>query len=231
MLHVAPSLSSRLRALALALAGAAVVSTVLSAQRPVDKRGALFPPEDLGRLSPPDRDDWQQPERIMDTLGIAENDVVADVGAGGGWFTIRLAQRVGPNGRVIAEDIQPPMIASISRAVSRAGLRNVETRLGTPTDPRLPAGLQAVLIVDLYSQPGFRLGDPVSMLRNIVSSLAPNGRLGIVDFKNDGAGGPGPMLEERVDPNVVVRDAGAAGLKLRSREMFLRYQYLLVFGK
>jgi SAM-dependent methyltransferase len=228
-----PAMRWRGRTISRALPVALVLglSMPLAAQRPSDNRGALFPPEDLGRLAPPDRDDWQQPERIMDALGIAENDYVADVGAGGGWFTIRLAQRVGPNGRVVAEDIQPPMLASISRAVSRAGLRNVETRLGTPTDPRLSPGLQAVLIVDLYSQPGFRQGDPVAMLQNIAASLAAAGRLGIVDFKNDGAGGPGPALDERVDPDVIVRDAAAAGLKLRSRESFLRYQYLLIFGK
>ena len=79
--------------------------------------GRLFPPEDLGILESPDRDEWQQPERIMDALGIAEASRVADLGAGGGWFTIRLARRVGPNGVVFAEDVQRQMIDS-TRAVS-----------------------------------------------------------------------------------------------------------------
>src|SRR5262245_16173765 len=74
---------------------------------------ALFAPQDLGRFEGPDREDWQKPDLIMDALRIAEGSVVADLGAGGGWFTVRLARRVGPRGRVYAEDIQPPMIDAI----------------------------------------------------------------------------------------------------------------------
>ena len=207
----------------LALAGMAV-----EAQQRVS-HARVFPPEELGSLAPPDRDEWQQPDRIMDALGIAERDRVADVGAGGGWFTVRLARRVGPNGRVYAEDVQRQMLKAISAAVEREGLKNVTTILGTPTDPKLGPDLQAVLIIDAYSY--LMQGDPVAVLKSIAASLAPKGRLGIVDFKKDGAGGPGPELEYRVDPDVVVRDAKAAGLKLRSQEAFLRYQFLLVFER
>ena len=70
-------------------------------------------------LEGPDRDAWQRPEKIMDELRIAEGSVVADLGAGGGWFTVRLAHRVGPNGVVYAEDIQPQMIEAIKRRVAR----------------------------------------------------------------------------------------------------------------
>jgi len=187
----------------------------------------LFPPEQLGLLEGPDRVEWQQPERVMDLLGIADGSRVADLGAGGGWFTIRLAHRVGPNGVVYAEDIQRQMIESIERRVKREGLDNVQTILGTPDDPRLPDGLQAVLMVDTYPQ----LRDPVSLLRNVARALAPSGLLGIVDFKPDGAGGPGPPLEERLDPQAIKNDAARAGLRLRSHETFLKYQYLLIFGK
>jgi predicted methyltransferase len=190
-------------------------------------RTRVFPPEELGSLAPPDRDEWQQPDRIMDALGIAEADRVADVGAGGGWFTIRLARRVGPNGRVFAEDIQPLAVRSIDNAKTREGLNNIETILGSPTDPHLPSSLKAVVMVGLYPF----LADPISILRNVRTALAPNGRLGIVDFKKDGAGGPGPQLEERFAPEVIIGDATAAGLKLRGQETFLRYQYLLIFGK
>ena len=93
-------------------------------------QGRLFPPEDLGILESPDRDEWQQPDRIMDELQIAEGSRVADIGAGGGWFTIRLARRVGPNGVVFAEDIQPEMIESINRRVRDQGLSNVRPILG-----------------------------------------------------------------------------------------------------
>ena len=75
----------------------------------------LFKPEQLGTLEGPDRDAWQRPDQVMDKLRIAEGSVVADLGAGGGWFTMRLANRVGPNGIVYAEDVQAPMIESITR--------------------------------------------------------------------------------------------------------------------
>lgn len=186
-----------------------------------------FPPEQLGLLEGPDRDDWQQPDQVMDHLGIFEGAHVADIGAGGGWFTIRLAHRVGPRGIVYAEDIQKQMIESIGRRVRREGLTNVKTVLGTATDPHLPPGLDAVLMVGVYRY----IEDPVGLLKQIAQALGPKGQLGIVDFKPDGSGGPGPALDQRVSPDVVKTQAAAAGLILRSHETFLRYQYLLVFGK
>ena len=163
----------------------------------------------------------------MDSLGIAEGSVVADIGAGGGWFTIRLARRVGVNGTVYAEDIQPPMLEATMRRVAREGLGNVRRVMGTSENPRLPAGaIDAALIVDTYHE--FDRRD--ALLRNIAKSLKPNGRVGVVDFKRDGLG-PGPALEDRVDPDEVVRDAEAAGLRLVRRETFLPYQFLLVFSQ
>ncbi len=185
----------------------------------------LFSPTKLGELEGPDRDAWQRPDRIMDELGIGERSVVADLGAGGGWFTVRLAARVGPNGRVYAEDVQTEMLQAITRRVQRLRFRNVEPRLGTAVDPLLPPGaLDAALIVDTY----YEFEQPVTLLRNLARSLKPTGRIGIVNFKKDG-GGPGPPLEERIDAERVIRDASSAGLKLRSRGDFLRYQYLLIF--
>ena len=187
--------------------------------------GSLFPPEDLGLLEGPDRDAWQEPELIMDALSIADGAVVADVGAGGGWFTVRLAQRVGPNGLVYAEDIQPQMIESINRRVSRAGLTNVQTIIGTPSNPMIPAPIDALLMVEVYGQ----LEDPVTLLRNVIPRLKPGGRVGIVEYRLDGSG-PGPPLEERVEPEAIIRDAEAAGLRLQSRNDQFRFQYLLVFA-
>ena len=91
----------------------------------------LFRPEDLGQLEPPDRDAWQRPDQIMDVLGMGDGSVVADLGAGSGWFTIRLAERVGPNGLVYAEDVQRQMIEAITRRIDAIGLKNVRTVLGT----------------------------------------------------------------------------------------------------
>jgi SAM-dependent methyltransferase len=189
------------------------------------RHGRLFPPQDLGLLEGPDRDLWQMPGQIMDALGIADGSVVADLGAGGGWFTIRLARRVGPNGKVYAEDIQRLMLEATRRRIAREGLRNVEPVLGTESDPRLPAGrIDAVLVVDTYHE----INDPVPLLRNLARSLKAQGRVGVVDFRRDGWG-PGPPLDERMDPDLIVRDAEAAGLKLARRETFLPYQFFLVF--
>jgi ubiquinone/menaquinone biosynthesis C-methylase UbiE len=164
----------------------------------------------------------------MDVLGIAEGSVVADLGAGSGWFTIRLADRVKPNGKVYAEDVQAQMIEVIKRRVQRENLqRIVETKLGDQIDPQLPPdSLDAVLIVGTY----YEMEQPVVLLRNAARALKKNGKIGIVDFTMDG-GGPGPPMEERVDPERVIRDANAAGLQLIARPNFLRYQYMLVFGK
>lgn len=210
-----------LRTAGLALALALLVAPAGAQQR---QHGRLFPPADLGLLEGPDRDAWQRPDQIMDHLGIGEGSIVADLGAGGGWFTIRLARRVGPNGRVYAQDIQPEMIGAIDRRVEREGLKNVQTVLGTAVDPQLPAPVDVVLIVDAYHE----MDDPQTLLRNVRKSLKPGGRIGIVEYTKKGHG-PGPPMEERVDPERVIRDAEAAGLVLESRGDFLRYQYLLEF--
>jgi predicted methyltransferase len=192
----------------------------------------LFRQQDLGLLEAPDRDQWQKPDQIMDALGIAEGSVVADLGAAGGWFTLRLASRVGPNGLVYAEDIQPGMIEGNARRMKSENLANVKPILGTTTDPRLPPGLDAALISDAYHEMDVP-EDPtviVKLLRNIARSLKPQGRLGIVDW-TPGGGGPGPPANQRVDPAAVVRAAEAAGLQLISREEIPPFVYLLVFGR
>lgn len=199
----------------------AAIGTTAAAQH-----ARLFPPENLGLLEGPDRDAYQRPDQVMDALQIGEGSVVADLGAGGGWFTVRLARQVGPNGKVYAEDVQSQMIGAIQRRVNREGLRNVETVLGNQVDAKLPpASLDAVLVVDAYGE----LQQPVTLLKNLARSLKPTGLIGIVNYKKDG-GGPGPDMEYRVDAEKVLADAKAAGLELRKRETFLRYQYMLIFG-
>jgi SAM-dependent methyltransferase len=195
-------------------------------------KGRLFAPQDLGLLEAPDRDQWQKPDQIMDALAVAEGAVVAELGAGGGWFTLRLASRVGPNGLVYAEDIQPGMIEGIARRMKAENLANVKPILGTTTDPRLPPGLDAALISDAYHEMD-EPADPsviVTLLRNIGKSLKPQGRLGIVDW-TPGAGGPGPPETQRVDPAKIIKAAEAAGLVLLSREEIPPFVYLLVFGR
>lgn len=202
-----------------------------AARRPNEPQrghGRLFAPQDLGMLEGPDREAYQRPDQVMDALGIGDGSVVADLGAGGGWFTVRLARRVGPNGIVYAEDIQPQMIEAIQRRVSREGLQNVSTVLGSADNPTLPENrLDAALMVDSYHE----VEDTHTLLTNIKSALKPGGRLGIIGFRTDGGGGPGPALEVRVAPSQVIRAAEAAGLRFAGQETSLPYQYLLIFTK
>ena len=194
------------------------------------RTGHLFPPENLGLLESPDRAAWQKPDQIMDAVGIADGSKVADIGAGAGWFTIQLARRVGPNGLVYAQDIQRQMLEAIRRRVSREGLQNVQTILGSSTNPNMPAAaVDAILVVDVYPE----VEDRVSFLRSLSRALKPNGRIGVVNYK-PGQGGPGPSSEAnegvRVDATVVESDARAAGLRVLARQN-LPFQYLIVLGK
>jgi ubiquinone/menaquinone biosynthesis C-methylase UbiE len=206
----------------------AIATATMLVGRPVvaQQHSRLFPPTELGMLEGPDRESFQRPEQVMDALYIGEGSVVADVGAGGGWFTVRLARRVGPNGLVYAQDIQALMIQAIEGRVRGEGLRNVKFVLGISSDPRLPEGaLDAALMVDTYHE----IEQPIVFVRNLAKALKPAGVIGIVDFKKDGFG-PGPdTMEERIDPERVIHDAQAAGLQLKKREL-LPYQYLLIFG-
>ena len=214
------------------LAIAAIVEAGLQAGQTVapQRTGHLFPPENLGLLESPDRAAWQKPDQIMDALGIADGSKVADIGAGAGWFTVQLARRVGPNGLVYAQDIQRQMLEAIRRRVSREGLQNVQTVLGSGADSNLPAAaVDAILVVDTYPE----VEDRVTFLRSLSRALKPNGRIGIVNYK-PGQGGPGPSSEAnegvRVDASSVEADARAAGLRVLARQN-LPFQYLIVLGK
>jgi predicted methyltransferase len=220
-MKVQAGVKARLVAVLLAIA----LTPLLHAQ---ERHRPLFPPQDLGLLESPDRDAWQKPEQIMDALAIAEGASVADIGAGAGWFTIRLARRVGPNGKVYAQDIQRQMLEAIRRRVTREGLQHVETRLGHGSNPNLPPrSLDAVLVVDVYPE----VEDRITFLRNLTDALKQNGRIGVVNYR-PGRGGPGPVGDEgtRVDEARVEQDARAAGLRVLARAE-LPYQYLLVLGR
>jgi predicted methyltransferase len=221
-------MSSRSRlpfALALLLLAPAIPN---AQQATAPRHRELFPPQDLGLLEAPDRAAWQKPEQIMDALGIADGARVADIGAGAGWFTTRLAVRVGPQGIVYAQDIQPQMLQAIRRRVQREGLQNVRTVLGEGSSPNLPPhALDAVLVVDAY--PEVKVEDRVTFLKNVTLGLKPNGRIGIVNWRL-GGGGPGPDASLRVPRASLESDAAAAGLKVKAVEN-LPYQYLLVLGR
>ncbi len=189
-------------------------------------RGRLFPPLSLGVLEAPDRVQWNKPELIMDALSIADGSIVADLGAGGGWFTSRLARRVGPKGVVYAEDIQPLMIEAIKRRVQRENLMNVRPVLGTTKDSRLPRGLDAIVIMGAYNE----MEDPVALLKDAAASLKPLGRIGVVEY-TAGSGGPGPDPDQRVSPDTVIKGARAAHLQVISQDSIPPFMYMIILGK
>jgi ubiquinone/menaquinone biosynthesis C-methylase UbiE len=201
------------------------VGVALTAQTKKARKG-LFSPLDLGVLEGADREQWNKPEQIMDALKIADGSQVAEIGAGGGWFTVRLAHRVNQHGTVYAEDVQREMIEAIRRRVQRENLTNVRTVLGTTKDSRLPHNLDAILINWAYSE----MENPVAVLKDAAESLKPQGRIGIVEFL-PGAGGPGPAPEQRIDPETVVKGATAAGLKVISREDVPPFMFMVVLGR
>jgi predicted methyltransferase len=208
--------------------GIAAPAAAQSGQPPAAPRnqGRLFPPENLGLLEGPDRAVWQKPAEIMDALQIAEGSAVADIGPGAGWFTMRLAERVGPNGIVYARDVQREMVDAVRRRVSRAGFNNVLPAQSDYDDPKLPArSLDAVSLVDVYQE----IENPVVYLRNVAAALKPNGRIGIVNYKPVPRGGPGPAV--RIERSVVEADAKAAGLRVLSYQDVPPYMYLVVLGK
>ena len=214
-----------MRSLRLAVVACACASFALTAHAQKPRKG-LFSPLNLGVLEGADREQWNKPEQIMDALKIADGSKVAEIGAGGGWFTLRLAHRVNQRGIVYAEDVQPEMIEAIRRRVQRENLTNVRTVLGTTKDSRLPHDLDAILINWAYSE----MENPVTVLKDAAQSLKPQGRIGIVDF-SPGAGGPGPDPDQRVDPETVIKEATAAGLTVISRENVPPFMFMVVLGK
>jgi predicted methyltransferase len=129
-----------------------------------------------------ERDRWQRPSEVMDALGIRPGSVVADIGAGRGYFTFRIAERVGPTGKLYSEDIADEVIEDITRRARERKLSQIEVVRGTENDVRLPAdSMDVVMIVDTYHE--FR--DHDAIMRSVHRALKPGGKLGIIDKVED----------------------------------------------
>src|SRR5437868_7835706 len=138
---------------------------------------------DLSIFESPGRDERLQINRVMDILGIRPGKNVADIGAGSGWFTVRAARRVTETGTVYAVDINPEAIRYIGRRIQREELRNVRTILSKSDDPLLPAdSIDVVLLLKTYHE----VENPVSLLRNLRSTLKPGAKIGIIDRNGNG---------------------------------------------
>ena len=164
----------------------------------------------------PDRDKWQRPEEVMDALRVHPGSVVGDIGAGRGYFTFRLANRVGPSGKVYSQDIADEVITDLKKRADERKLAQIEVVKGTEHDPGLPADtLDAVLIVDTYHE----FEDYDAMLRGIRQAMKPGGLLGIID-KAEEPGLPRNEYNSRhtIAVEVVVDDAARNGFRLLRHE-------------
>jgi precorrin-6B methylase 2 len=164
--------------LILQVAALAAQSGAPAIERPTE----LADPRDAGWFYRPDRADAEKPEALLDALGIRKGDVVADIGAGGGFFSLLAADRVGPGGRVLAVDVQPEMIAGLTRMMKQTGHDNIVPMLGTADDPGLmPDSVDRVLLVLTYHE--FR--HPAAMMRHIRRAMKPGARLLLVEYRSE----------------------------------------------
>jgi ubiquinone/menaquinone biosynthesis C-methylase UbiE len=174
-----------------------------------------------------ERDLEENPDRAIDVLKLEKGSTVADVGAGSGYMTVKLAKKVGPQGKVYANDIQQGMLDLLSKRVTKSKLTNVSTVLGTQEDPKLPADtLDLVIMVDVYHE----LSQPQVMLRHIRDSLKPGGRLVLLEYRKED-----PDIPIRPEHKMSVADAKleveAEGFKLTKTNEDLPRQHILIFSK
>jgi ubiquinone/menaquinone biosynthesis C-methylase UbiE len=171
------------------------------------------------------RDQWQQPERVIAALGIHPGDRVADLGAGSGYFTLRLSRAVGPGGKVYAVDVDETMNEYVRQRVARAGAANVDVILGRFEDPLLPDGrVDLVLIVDTYHH----LEDRPAYFRNLRRDLSPGGRVAVIDF--DGRKGWFVRLLGHTTPHEeLVREMAEAGYEVAEEFDFIDRQSFVIF--
>jgi precorrin-6B methylase 2 len=129
-----------------------------------------------------ERESEENPEGALDALVIKPGMVVADVGAGTGYMSLRLAKRVGPSGKVYSEDVQPEMLRRLRQNAAEAKLNNIQTVLGSEADPKLPPDtLDLILLVDVYHE----LSQPQKMLRKMREALKPDGRLVLIEYRKE----------------------------------------------
>ena len=179
---------------------------------------------DLRIFEEPGRDARLQINRVMDLLHVGPGSNVADVGAGGGWFSVRAARRVGPGGRVYAEDINQKYVASIQDRAMREHLSNITTVLGTADDPKLPENsVDAVLLLKVYHE----IAALPVLLSGLKRAMRPGARLGIIDRNGNGA-------DHGLDEKIVQGEVERAGFRQVGKYDFTKadgQDYFLIFEK
>jgi ubiquinone/menaquinone biosynthesis C-methylase UbiE len=179
----------------------------------------------IASLDDPKRDAYQKPDEVMKALALREGEVVADIGAGSGYFALRFAKAVGASGRVYAVDISPDMVRHLNRRLRDASVRNVFTVLADPDDPLLPdASVDRFVIVDTWHH----VEDQTTYLGLIKRMLKPGGQVVHIDFQKREL--PiGPPVSMKIAREDLVKQMEGAGFRLSAEHTFLAYQYFLVF--
>ena len=210
-----------------AFAAAALVGLLVAAaaQTPHSHQHSFSGAEGWARVfDDPARDDWQKPQQVIEALKLAPDAAVADIGAGTGYFTVRLAQAL-PQGRVYAADLEPDMVKHIEQRARQMKLANVTAVLAAADDARLPAKVDRVLIVDTYHH----IGNREAYFRRLAGSLKPEGEVAIVDYTRESP--MGPPVSARLTAAEVKAEMQRAGYVLSAEHGFLPHQYFLLFRR
>ena len=206
-----------------ALAGMALCASFALAQAPHTHRHEFKDAERWAHVfDDPARDAWQKPHEVIQALALAPEARVADLGAGTGYFSARLANML-PKGRIYAADLEPDMVRHLGERAKREGLANLVPVAAAPDDARLPERVDLVLLVDVYHHIEAR----VRYFEKLRASLRPGGRVAIIDFRLDAP--VGPPRAARVAPELVKAEMKRAGFVSSAKHEFLPYQYFLVF--
>ena len=175
------------------------------------------------RLDDPARNEWQRPDVVLAALGITQTSLVCDVGAGTGYFALRLAKLAA---QVYAVDVEPQLLSLLRDRVASAGLHNVTPVLGLPHDPMIPAAAcDLVLVVNVFHH----VPEKAAYLRRLQAALRPGGRLAIIDFHKRELP-VGPPVDHKFAREDCLEQLRAAGLQLVPEHESLPYQYFLVVG-
>ena len=173
------------------------------------------------------RDQWQKPDEVIKHLNLKPGDVIADIGAGTGYFTRRFAVAVGPQGKALGFEIEAAMVEHMRQEARRLNLANYEPRLVRADDPGLePRSVDVIFLSNVYHH----IGNRVDYFKNLSKSLKQNGRMVIVDFYRKPQP-VGPPVEQKVSEETIIKELGQAGYRLTRSLGFLPYQYFLEFAR
>jgi ubiquinone/menaquinone biosynthesis C-methylase UbiE len=179
----------------------------------------------IASLEDPARDAYQKPDEVLKALALRPGEVVADIGSGSGYFTVRFARAVGDTGRVYAVDVSPDMIRHLNRRLRDGGIRNVVPILSDPDDPLLPdASVDRFVIVNTWHH----VDDRPAYLALLKRMLKPGGQIAHIDFQKRDLP-VGPPVGMKISREDLVQDMETAGFRLSAEHAFLPYQYFLVF--